>query len=78
MQPLDFWGLTAWTKSVGEALTQTPINRFEPEIRKYSHGKTTRYIANTFRRHLQEMIENGEDVTRTFQAVWEEEDSYKR
>jgi hypothetical protein len=78
MQPLDFWGLTAWTKSVGEALTQTPINRFEPEIRKYSYDKTSRYIFNTYRRHIEEMIANGEDLKRTAQAIWEEEDSYKR
>jgi hypothetical protein len=74
MQPLEFWGLTAWTHKVGEAVAQVPITRFEPEIRRYSHDKTTRYIANTFRRHLEEMLENGEDIARTFQAVWEEQD----
>lgn len=78
MQPLDFWGLTGWTHKVGEALCQIPINRFEPEIRRYSFDKTTRYIANTFRRHLEEMINNGEDITRTFKAVWEEEDEFSR
>jgi hypothetical protein len=78
MAPVDFWGLTGWTHKVGEAIAQTSINRFEPEIRRYSHDKTTRYIANTFRRHLEEMLANGEDVVRTFQAVWQEEDEFKR
>jgi hypothetical protein len=74
MNPCQFWGLSAWTHRVGEQLTQTQIERFEPEIRKYSFDKTTRYIANTFRRHLEEMRANGESIDRTFQAVWEEED----
>lgn len=77
MNPVQFWGLTAWSHRVGEALAQVPITRFEPEIRKYSHDKTTRYIAKTFRRHLEEMAINGEDIGRTFQAVWDEEDSYQ-
>jgi hypothetical protein len=78
MQPIEAWGLSAWSHKVGEALTQVPINRFEPEIRKYSQDKTTRYIANTFRRHLEEMIKDGLDITRTFQAVWEEEDQFAK
>lgn len=78
MDPLQFWGFSAWTHRVGEAVTQTALQRFEPEIRRYSHDKTTRYIANTFRRHLAEMIENGEDLARTFQAVWQEEDDFRR
>lgn len=78
MSPVEFWGLSAWTHRVGEVITQTALERFEPEIRRYSHDKTTRYIANTFRRHLVEMIANGEDVTRTFQAVWQEEDEFTK
>jgi hypothetical protein len=53
---------------------QIPIQRFEPEIRKYSFDRTTRYIANTFRRHFEEMLSNGEAIDRTLQAVWQEED----
>lgn len=75
MQPSEFWGLSAWSHRVGEAITQTELPRFEPEIRKYSHDKTTRYIAMTFRRHLEEMLTNGEDIARTFQAVWQEEEA---
>lgn len=78
MSPLEVWGLTAWTHSVGEALTQCPISRFEPEVRRYSFDKTTAYIARTFRRHLAEMVENGEDLARTFRAVWDEDDEAER
>lgn len=78
MAPIEFWGLTAWSHRVGEALTQCPINRFEPEIRKYSHDRTTRYLANVFRRHWEEMLADGLHIERTLRAVWEEEDEYKR
>lgn len=78
MEPLQFWGLSAWTQRVGEALTLSPIERYEPEIRKYSYDKTTRYIALTFRRHFEEMQANGEDIERTIRAVWQEEDEQQK
>ena len=74
MSPVEAFGFSAWSQRVGEAVLQVPIPRFTPEIRAYSYDKTTRYIAKTFRRHFEEMISNGEDVTRTLQGVWEEED----
>ena len=77
MAPLDVWGLTSWTHKVAEAVCLAPVERFEPEIRKYSFEKTTRYLAMTFRRHFEEMIVNGEAIERTFQAVWQEEDQYQ-
>lgn len=75
MTPLQVWGLSAWTHSVGEALTECQIARFEPEVRRYSFDKTTAYIARTFRRHIEEMRANGEDFYRTCMAVWEEDDA---
>lgn len=78
MTPLDVWGITAWTHKVGLALSQVPINRFEPEIRRYSHDKTTRYIALTFRRHLEEMFANGEHLEATIRDVWKEQDEFDR
>ena len=75
MSPLDVWGFASWTHSVAEALTTCQVPRFEPEVRKYSFDKTTRYLAMTFRRHFEEMMSNGEDIGRTLQAVWEEEDA---
>lgn len=76
--PQQVWGLASWSHSVGEALMQTDVPRFEPVSREYAYDKTTRYIAVAFRRHLAEMIANGEDLPRTFQAVWADEDAAKR
>lgn len=78
MSPLQVWGLSSWTHRVGQALTQVEIPRFEAQMREYSYEKTTRYLATMFRRHLSEMIANGEDMQRTFQAIWKEEDELKR
>lgn len=75
MQPLDVWGLAAWTHRVGEALTECPIARFEPQIRQYSYDKTTAYIARMFRRHLTEMRDSGEDFYRTCEAIWSDDDN---
>lgn len=78
MQPLQVWGLTAWSHKVAEAVTRCPVERFAPEVRKYSHDKTTRFIAIKFRRHLEEMIANGEHVEATFRDVWREEDESRQ
>lgn len=74
MSPEDVWGLTAWTHRVGEGLLACDLARYESQIRKYSFDKTTLYLARTFRRHWEEMLANGEDIQRTLQAVWEEDD----
>jgi len=73
MTPKEVWGFTSWTKSVGEALMQTTVARFEPEVREYTYSKTDRYLAMTFRRHWEEKFANGEDVRRTFEAIWQEQ-----
>lgn len=78
MTPLQVWGMSAWTRAVGEAVTHVEIPRFQAEIRQYSHDKTTRYIANTFRRHFEEMLVNGEHLERTIRAVWEEQDEFNK
>lgn len=76
MDPLSVWGLAAWSHNVAQALTQCPVQRFEPEIRRYSYDKTTRYIALSFRRHFEEMLANGEHIESTLRGVWKEEDDY--
>lgn len=78
MSPAEVWGLSSWTHRVGEALTEISLPRFEPEVRKYGYDKTSRYIFTTFRRHFSEMLENGEDIKRTMQAIWQEEDEYAK
>jgi hypothetical protein len=74
LSPMEFWGLTAWSKRVGEAVTQCQIERLEEIERKYSHDKTTLYLARTFRRFWEEQLADGVDVIRTFQDIWREDD----
>lgn len=74
MEPIHFWGLTAWSSRVGQAVTTCPITRFEAPIRRYSHDKTTLYLARTFRRYFEEQFADGIDVMRTFQEVWKLDD----
>jgi hypothetical protein len=74
LSPMEFWGLTAWSKRVGEAVTQCQIERLEEMERKYSHDKTTLYLARTFRRFWEEQLADGVDVIRTFQDIWHQDD----
>lgn len=78
MSPLEIWGMSAWTQRVGEALTQVPIPRFEPEVRRFSHDKTQRYVALTFRRMFEQMIEDGEHFEATIRHIWQEHDESKK
>lgn len=77
MSPVEVWGLSAWTRHVGQRLMQIDVARFEPEIRRYSAEKTTLYIARTFRRHLEEMFANGEDFPRTCRQIWADDDEWR-
>jgi hypothetical protein len=78
MSPADFWGFTAWTHRVGEAITQVDLARYEGSVRRTTEHKTTLYIARTFRRHLEGLLEReGGDqaaVMQVFARVWAEDD----
>lgn len=78
MSPVQVWGMSAWTHAVGEALIQSPVNRYEPQMRKYSHDKTTMYIATKFRRHLETLLDDGLHLEATFRQIWAENDELKR
>ena len=78
MTPLEVFGMSAWTQKVGEALTQVSIPRFEPEVRQFSHDKTQRYVALTFRRMFEQMISDGEHIEATIKQIWREDDDAKR
>lgn len=75
MSPLDVWGMSAWTHRVGQAITTVQISRFEPEVRRFSHSKTQRYVANTYRRMFEEMMADGEHIEATFKHIWAEQDA---
>lgn len=78
MTPVQIWGMTAWTHSVGEALTQCELPRYEPETRIYSHDKTVQYVATQFRRCLETMLDDGQHLEATFREIWAENDRLKR
>lgn len=74
----EFWGLTAWTHRVGEAVSRVDLPRFEATVRAYSRHRTTVYLARTFRRHWEWMLEQaGGDQAAVMQElaeVWAEDD----
>lgn len=74
LKPLEFFGLSAWTQRVGEAVSNCPIERFEAPIRSYTNDKTTLYLARTFRRFFETQIEDGIDWYATCREVWQEDD----
>lgn len=78
LQPIEFFGLSAWTQRVGEAVTTCPIERFEAPIRQFSHEKTTLYLARTFKRFWETQQEDGIDWYATCRQIWEEDDRVKQ
>ena len=69
MDPLAFWGLSAWTHRVGEALSQVEVPRYVEEPRPPSYDKTTLYLARTFDRFWQESEDAGIDWYATVRAI---------
>lgn len=77
MSPLEFWGLSAWTQRVAEAVTQVDVPRYLVERDKPTHDKTRRYLATTFRRFWEECFADGQDWTcigRDFEEIWRQDD----
>jgi hypothetical protein len=78
MEPHQFWGMSAWTHRVGEAISQVELPRFENAAREYTRHKTTEYLARTYRRHWEYLLEvTGGDQAAVMQImaeVWREDD----
>lgn len=74
MKPIEFFGFSKWTHNVFLALSGIDVQRVEVEKHTYSQDKTTRYIANTFRRHWEELLADGMHLEATLRQVWAEED----
>ncbi len=73
LQPIEFFGLSAWTQRVGEAVTQCPIERFEAPIRQFTHDKTTLYLARTFARFWETSMADGIDWYATVREILAED-----
>lgn len=78
MQPAEMWGFSAWTHKVGEAVMQTELERFAPEVRRYTQDKTTLYLARTFRRFWEVQQEAGIHWDATCREIWRADDEAKR
>lgn len=78
MDPVEVWGLTGWTHRVGTALAGFDLPRYEAAVQRTTRHKTTVYLARTFRRHWEWMLqqEGGDQaaVMQRLAEVWREDD----
>ena len=78
LSPLEFWGLSAWTKRAAEMLCNVDVPRFAPPAQPVEFDKTTLYLARAFRRHFAELKEDLGDwecIGREIEAVWAADDA---
>ena len=81
LQPLELWGYGRWTQRVAEAATGLQLERFAPPQDAPQFDRTTAYIANTFRRHFEELradFGDWECIGREFEAIWAQADKIRR
>jgi hypothetical protein len=77
MAPVEFLGMSGWSKRVGEALTHVEIPRYAPEHDAPTFERTQVYLARVFRRHWEEALSEGRDWTcigKEFEEVWRVDD----
>jgi hypothetical protein len=77
VSPLEAWGFGAWTRRAAEQMSQVEVPRFAPTSTPATFDRVTLYLARTFRRHLESMLEdygNWECIGRELAAVWSADD----
>jgi hypothetical protein len=77
MSPLEFWGLTSWTKRVAEWAAEVEVPRYCPERLAPTFDRTREYLARVFRRHWEESLAEGRDwdcIGREIEAIWKADD----
>lgn len=75
--PVNAWGLAGWTQRVAEQLCQVDVQRFAVAQDPPRFDKTTIYLARTYRRHWEQMLEDFGDfecIGRELQEVWRLDD----
>jgi hypothetical protein len=80
VSPVDVWGFGGWSARAAESICNVEVNRFQAPSDPSQFDKTTLYVARTFRRHWEIMLEDfgsGECVFRELQAVWRADDEAK-
>lgn len=79
--PLEAWGFGAWTQRAATELSRVEVARIARLDEPPSFDRTTLYIARTFRRHLEQLLEDFGSwrcVGSEFEAVWQADDEADR
>jgi hypothetical protein len=77
LSPVEAWGLAGWTTRVAEHLCQVDVPRFSVPQDPPRFDTTTLYLARTFRRHWEAMLEDYGDfecIGRELREVWRLDD----
>jgi hypothetical protein len=77
LSPVQAWGLAGWTQRVAEQLCQVDVPRFSVPQEPPRFDKTTRYLAQTYRRHWEQLLEDFGDfecIGREFREIWRLDD----
>jgi len=80
LSPVETWGLAGWTQRVGEQLCQVEVPRFAVPQDPPRFDKTTLYLARSYRRHWETMLEDFGDfecIGREFREIWRLDDEAK-
>jgi hypothetical protein len=75
--PLEAWGFGAWTQRAAEELARVEVARIERLDEPPTFERTTLYVARTFRRHFEAMLEDFGSwrcIGSELEAVWKADD----
>lgn len=78
VSPVEAWGFSTWSSRVAEALCRVDVARCAIHPPPATHDRTTLYLARTFRRHLEGMLEDlgaWDCVGLDLEAVWRADDA---
>lgn len=74
---LDAWGFAAWSSRVAAEVAGMEVERFAAPSTPAEFDRVTLYLARTFRRHFEALLEDFGDwecIGREFGAVWNRDD----
>jgi hypothetical protein len=77
LDPLAVWGLGRWTMNVAQQLTGVELERFTAPQMAPEFDRTTLYLARTFRKHFETMLEdfgNWQCIGEEISAIWARDD----
>jgi Replication initiation factor len=80
LEPLAIWGMGRWTWNIAQELSGIELERFKAPQEPPEFDRTTRYLAETYRRHWEQLLEDFGDwecIGREMQAIWRRADEAK-